>query len=293
MTTINRPSTDDLSKSLSGKIILATGAASGIGLATAKLFYSSGAKVIIADLGDDRLKNAAAEVGPECKHYECNVTSWSEQVAMFQWVKDNIGSPDIVFCNAGIDPELKAIASDAQETKAADKVAYNYLADEYQDGSSILKGPSSAVMDVNYRGVEYGVKLAVHHMRKANGGRIIVTGSANSYFPIASSNMYDASKAAVLGLMRSTAARQDLPAAGITISMLCPSSTATPMIEIVPEEAKAHVKMSAPADVAWAVAYMATAPAQDVHGCAVQVKGTKLTEIEKSYQSWVTPLFYG
>lgn len=293
MTTVSRPSKDDLSKSLEGKILLATGAASGIGLATAKLFYSHGAKVVIADLGEDRLKDAAAKIGPECKHYQCNVTSWSEQLGMFQWVKDNIGSPDIVFCNAGVDLEMKAIAGDAHETKAGEKVAYNYLVDEVDEGSSTLKAPASTIIDVNFWGVLYGIKLATHYMRKASGGRIIVTGSANSYWAVPAMNMYDASKHAVLGLMRSTAQRQELSAARITVSMLSPSFTATPMTSILTEESTTGIKMSEPEDVAWAVAYMATAPAEAVNGCTINVKGTELREVEKSYHGWAAPIFEG
>lgn len=294
MTAITQSSDLSIKSGVCGKILLVTGAASGIGLATAKLFYSSGAKVVIADVGERRLKNAAASIGPECRSRLCDVTSWPQMVDLFQWTVDTLGTPEIIFCNAGIDPEMALLAADATDEGLRGKVALDFLADEADLATGKLLQPSHAIFDINYFGVMYGVKLGVHHLRNSGKkGRIIVTGSSNSYMAIPSSNMYDASKHAVLGLMRSTSQRQDVINAGITLSMLCPSLTATPMTAGIPGELTAGLASSSAADVAVAVAYMASAPAEDVNGSVINVKGTKLREVEGGYKGWMYPIFSG
>ncbi|KAK3054475.1 hypothetical protein LTR09_004744 [Extremus antarcticus] len=106
---------------------------------------------------------------------------------------------------------------------------------------------------------------------------------------IPSSGIYDASKHAGLGLVRSTAQREDVQAAGISIS--CASLTKTPMTAIVAQERLAGIKSSEPADVAQAAAWIAANTQAEVNGTTVVVKGQEMFEVEASYRKWMLPLF--
>ncbi|OCT46277.1 putative oxidoreductase,short chain dehydrogenase [Cladophialophora carrionii] len=168
------------------KVVLVTGAASGIGFAAAQLFAQHGAKVILVDLASSRLEAAAEEIGHGCDFRACDVTKWEQQVALFDWVKHTYGPPEIVCLNAGIDPELAT----SENPSAKEKVVSNYLASESEpregagEDNSQLKQPPTTVLDVNFYGVLYGIKLAVHHFSAGKGGRVVITGSAASHMPV-------------------------------------------------------------------------------------------------------------
>lgn len=171
------------------------------------------------------------------------------------------GSIDVVVCNAGIDPEIifSSDPNDEMAREARNQVRFNYLADEVEpDTKGDLKCPPNTVMDVNLTGVMYGIKLSVHYMRKAGGGRIVVIGSAASYIPVPEQSIYCASKHAVLGLVRATSQRSECKENNIAISMVAPWLTATPLTSKLDNNLTRDVPVSSGANVSIAVAINVT-----------------------------------
>lgn len=290
MSVITLPTPSKLGELL-GKVAIVTGAASGIGKATAQLFAQHGAKVILVDVSTDRLKAAAESIGHGCDFHTCDVSSWEQQVALFDWVTRTHGPPDVVCLNAGIDPELLQLA----QPSTREAVAYNYLADEYETttvgGTETrrLKPPPKTVIDINYYGVLYGIKLAVHHFGTRHGGRIVITASAASYMGVPHQDVYTASKCAVMGLMRVASLRQELKEKDIAISMVAPWRTATPLIAVVPTEIfdSISTEISRPEDVAMGIAYLVTGDTETVNGKCLWTKGQRCIEVEASYTQWL------
>lgn len=151
---------------------------SGIGLASVRLFLNLKAKVVIGDL-----KPPPDDILPSVVYTKVDVISWSDQKAMFKAAIDTYGRVDHAFANAGIPP---------QET---------FMEDNLDDKGELLP-PNLKVVQVNYIGEIYTVKLAIHYIRKnPNGGSIALTGSASSFQEMIGPD-YTSSKTGVLGLMR-------------------------------------------------------------------------------------------
>lgn len=295
MSSLRAPDIEQLKSAVDGKTILITGGASGIGLASAKLAAAAGARVVVADVGDEgRLKNAVAQIGHGSIYVRCDVTSWTQQIDMFESIVQSHGSIDIAFLNAGLYFENQTATGGPSGEAARQRVECNFLAEEKDTGSGMLKEPPRMVFDVNLFGVLNGVKLAVSQMKKQkDGGRIIATISANAYMPTPGLDMYVASKHAVLGLVRSVAMRPDLMEADISVSALCPNLTATPMTAAIDVSKLVGIRGSAPEDVAQGFAWLATNPKEYVNGQTAVAKGQDLFEAEDSYREWMMPKFSG
>ncbi|KAL3444242.1 hypothetical protein BJX65DRAFT_311021 [Aspergillus insuetus] len=286
--------------SFGGHRVLITGAASGIGRAIAEAFASHGAVVILVDVNEEELDRTANAIGGHARGFVCDVSSWAAQCELFDQVSSTIGPLTIVCLNAGIDPEL-AVSNPASSTDSKSLVRYDYLAAEL-DGPphttgapKVLKKPPSTILDVNFYGVMYGIRLASYYMRNSStGGRIIVTGSAASYVGFPYQDIYVASKHAILGLVRATARRpQPSSQAGrVTLSMVAPWLTDTPLTRansLVGEEQAASQTSSA-SDVARAVLQLSALDHGTCHGRCLWVRGTTMVEVEKSYENWLERL---
>ncbi|KAJ5520432.1 hypothetical protein N7463_000885 [Penicillium fimorum] len=286
MTTIPRPTTDSLHKAVADKVAVVSGAARGIGFATAGLLARSGAKTVLVDLSEGILKQACSTIGLQTTYRVCDVSSWNQQAKMFQWVQEKYGSIDILVCNAAVNPEIapQRVSDPERKVQMNEQVYYNYLADQRTstEGNAPLEKPSTQLFDINVNSVVYGLKLGVHYMKK-NGGRIVVTGSAGSYLPIPSQPLYAASKHAVLGLVRSTSCMPEVVASGVTISLVAPWLTLTSMVEGLKEATNPDTLKSSPEDVAWAIAFAAAGSKEQSHGKGFWIQGSTITEVESSY----------
>ncbi|KAH8684372.1 hypothetical protein BGZ60DRAFT_367298 [Tricladium varicosporioides] len=278
------PTPEEVRSAVRGKVVIVTGAASGIGYATAQMFASSGAQVIIVDRDEDLGSQAAEKIGYGAIFSKCDVTSWEDQRQLFSNSYLKYGSIDVVVCNAGIDPEI-ILASNPKDEKvheARNQVRFNYLADEVEPQTNGgLKCPPNTIMDVNVTGVIYGVKLSVHYMRKSGGGRIVVIGSAAAYIPVPEQSIYCASKHAVLGLVRATSQRGECKENNIAISMVAPWLTVTPLTSMLESNLTRHVPVSSGADVSIAVAINVIRPWEHVNGKSIWVQGQTYTEVEE------------
>ncbi|KAH8589807.1 hypothetical protein B0O99DRAFT_723086 [Bisporella sp. PMI_857] len=271
MSQLELPSPEELRGWALDKVVIVTGAAHGIGFAIAQLFADSGAKVVIADVDGDIGKEAAEKIGHDAQFIRCDVTSWDDQTHLFQQTVEIYNRIDLVVCNAGINPELMAFHSPK----------YDYFANEYEEnGSGLLRRPSTKIFDVNITGVTYNIKLALHHMTRSGGGRIVVIGSMASYIPVPEQALYCASKHAVLGLVRATSMRRECLENGISISLVAPWFTLTRMTEERSGQLPSSVLISSPQDVASAVAIIATQPLDKVRGKGLWVQGKTCTEVE-------------
>lgn len=185
---------------LDGKTALITGGASGIGLATARLFVEEGAAVTIADIDAESLARVEREL-PVGTVYG-DVASMADARAMVAAALAAHDRIDVLFCNAGI----------------AARIPIEELTEEQWD----------RVLAVNLKGMFTVTKAALPHM-KHGGGSIIFTGSELSFVGDPETPAYSASKGAVLTLTKSLAL--DLIRYGIRVNAICPGTTMTPLIE--------------------------------------------------------------
>jgi NAD(P)-dependent dehydrogenase (short-subunit alcohol dehydrogenase family) len=136
------------------------------------------------------------------------VSSWSDQLALFEAGYERFGSLDIVLANAGINE------------------VGNILEDKYDSNSGKLQPPVLQTLNVNLHGVIYTTKLAVHYFGKQQGKKcqLVLTGSAACFLDTPPLWTYCAAKAGVMGLMRSL--RSQLPKNNnVTINMVAPWMT--------------------------------------------------------------------
>jgi NAD(P)-dependent dehydrogenase (short-subunit alcohol dehydrogenase family) len=226
---------------LQDRVAVITGAASGIGLATARRFAAEGAFVVCADISADAGEKAAAEVNGD--FVRVDVGDEESVRELMDGVAERHGRLDIVFNNAGISPP---------------------------DDDSILTTGLDAwerVLKVNTTSVFFGCKFALPHMQRQGKGSIINTASFVALMGAATSQIaYTASKGGVLAMTRELGVQ--FAREGIRVNALCPGPVATPLlIELFakdPERAARrliHVPMgrfAEPAEIAAAVAFLAS-----------------------------------
>ena len=188
---------------LEGRTAIITGASSGIGLATARRFTEEGARVVLADVDDDRGRRAAEELGGHYVH--CDVTDADEVEGMVAEANATFGSVDIAFNNAGINPT---------------------------DDSSILDTGMDAwrrVQEVNLTSVFLCCKAVLPYMREQRRGSIINTASFVAIMGAATSQIsYTASKGGVLSMSRELGVQ--FAREGIRVNALCPGPVDTPLL---------------------------------------------------------------
>jgi len=207
-----------LSRSIEGKRAIVTGAASGMGRATAHLFADEGARVVVADLEQRTVDTVTREIasvhgdgaalGVVCDVAEpANLRSLVEQTVAWG------GGIDIIVNNAGI-----SVPNDtSQDDEEFDSVWHRTL-------------------DVNLSAQAHLVRYALPHLLEADGGRIVNIASTEAIMSMAGLMSYSASKAGVVGLTKSLAV--ELGGQDITVNCICPGPIHTPMNERFPEDKK-------------------------------------------------------
>lgn len=227
---------------LNGKNALVIGGAVGIGRAVCRAFATEGANVMVADRGWPDEKKALLEelkaLGVKCVATEVDVTDEASVAAAVNRAVTTFGHLDILVNNAGITSSGAAIQD--------------------QDW-----GVWDNILNVNLKGVAFGMKHAVPHMLARGSGRIINTSSQLAHKPVGNHGAYCASKAAVTALTASVA--QELAPHGITVNCVCPGMTNTAMLhvggaEFVNQKLRALPigRAGEPAEVASAYVYLAS-----------------------------------
>lgn len=183
--------------SMSNKSVVITGASSGIGLALCEYFLSLGATVG----GIDRISNSSLE-HKNYFHSTCDVRLESSVTDSLSELANNIGYFDVLIFNAGYGPEVPLIENTSSE----------YL---------------DTIIDVNLKGVFFGLKHGPHHM--SDGGSIIITSSASAEIRMPGFASYGCTKAGAIYLGQ--IASLELGSKNIRVNSVCPSVIATPMLK--------------------------------------------------------------
>jgi len=247
---------------LQDKVCVITGAGSGIGSATARLFAAEGARVVVADVDDRGAKATVAGIrksGGEAVAEHVDVTDELDTVALAARIIKRFKRIDVLFNNAGISG-----VGDVLETEPD-------LFDR--------------VMRVNVRGVYLTTRAVVPYMIKQRSGSIINMSSCIAEIGLARRVPYAASKGAVLSMTKSM--QVDLAPHGIRVNALLPGTILTPFVERYikesykdPEEGYASIRkrqltsdLGRPEDVASAALYLASDESKFVMASGLVIDG--------------------
>ena len=189
---------------LSEKVAIITGGAGGIGRAAAKRFVAEGAKVMLVDLDEIALKRTVEQLGGNVASYcVADVSQAQDTKNYVAATLEKYGRVDIYLANAGVEGQVASIV--------------DYDEDTFDN-----------VMAVNVKGVWLGIKYLFPSMQLQGGGSIIITSSTAGIKGAPGLSAYNASKHAVIGLMRSTAL--DGAAHQIRVNTVNPSPVETRMM---------------------------------------------------------------
>ncbi len=255
---------------LNGKNAMVTGAASGIGAATARRLVADGANVLLTDIQDEVGQALADELGDQAAFLHCNVALEDDVSAALSDVVDRWGGLDILHNNAG----FIGVTGPIESTPA--------------DGWA-------NTIDVLLSSVFYGTKHATPLMRERGGGSIVNTASVCGLQAGIGAHTYTVAKFGVVGLTKSTAL--ELAEFNVRVNAVCPGYIATGLaagkslsemddVERAERLKRAHEhtdeaqpfhRMGEPEDIAAAVAWLASDDAAWVTGTAQVVDGGLIT----------------
>lgn len=215
------PTVIDGQRRFDGKVVLITGATSGIGRAVAKKFAREGAKVAFCGrrehLGQELEEEIKAE-GGEALYVQADVRREAQVESFVKRTVESYGTLDVAFNNAGITLE---------------KPMHEFDSAEWND-----------VIDTNLRGVFLAMKYEIPRMLENGGGTILVTSSSVVNSTSASRSVYTATKAGLVGLVRSAAL--DYGDRGIRVNAILPGTTDTALV-------RGTAGMEDVPDVAWRI----------------------------------------
>jgi len=249
---------------LRGKVVVITGAAAGIGRATALRFAEEGAKIAAWDVSTKsaaELEQSIAQSGGEACFQAVNVTDADEIEAATKAVAERWQRIDVLINNAGI-------IRDAQLVKWNGNSPKSIMSEEMWD----------SVINVNLKGVFLATRAVVPYMIRGGGGVILCAASVVGLLGNFGQTNYVASKAGVIGMTRTWA--RELGRYKIRVNAIAPGFIATEMVQAMPEKIREAMiartplgRVGTPEDVANAYVWLASDQASFVHGAVISVDG--------------------
>ena len=236
---------------LKDKVAIITGAAKGIGFATAQRFAQEGAKVIITDINQESVNSAAAQT-PNAEGYAMNVTDRASIQSVVDHVMQKHSRIDILINNAGITQDARLI--------------------------KMTEAQFDTVIDVNLKGVFNCTQLIVPHMLEASSGAVVNASSVVGLYGNFGQTNYSATKFGVIGFTKTWA--RELGPKGIRVNAVCPGFIATEMVKAMPENILQDIekrswlgRLGTPTEMANVYLFLASDEASYVNGVALEASG--------------------
>ena len=188
---------------LENKVAVITGGSSGMGLETAKLFASEGAKVVIVGRSLDKLKNAEKEVSQhgEVLAIQCDVSNLNDLDNLYQQVENKYSKIDVLFANAGIG--------------------------DFTPATEVTEADFDKLVSINFKGVFFTVQKALKIFN--DNGSIILNASWLGHRGVETCSVYGATKAAVISLAKTFS--NELADRGIRVNSISPGFIRTPILD--------------------------------------------------------------
>ena len=249
---------------LDGKVAVVTGGASGIGEGTVQLFAEEGARVLAADILDERGQSVVESIGPSAAYIHADVSKEADVAGAVAHAVERWGRIDAIFNNAGAGGATQGLLE-------IDEAGYD------------------ATMDLLLKGVVFGIKHAARAMIATGGGAIVNTASVAGINAGNGPAIYSVGKGAVVHLTK--VAAYELGQHGIRVNCICPGGIATPIfgkvLGLSPEDADKTVDAMAqvmggaqpiaraglPRDIANAALWLSSDDSGFVTGHALVVDG--------------------
>ena len=225
-----------MGQELLGKVAAITGAASGIGFECARAMLAEGARVVLVDYAEDKLRDACAELGPQAIPLVVNLLDPPSVTGMMPRILERAGQLDIFHANAG-----------------------SYV------GGDVVGGDPDAwdrMLNLNINAAFRSIHAVLPHMVERGTGDIIVTSSVAGLVPVVVEPVYTASKHAVQAFVHTL--RRQVAKHGIRVGAVAPGPVVTALLSDWPkaklDDALAAGSLMQPQEVAAAVLFMLTRP---------------------------------